>query len=128
MGAANLKLDGLLIELLAKEDNLSASQLSTLAQKAGLLVTKTEVNSSLYKLQLRGAVRCTTLDGGKKPRWSIAAVSDKSDPLADRLYRLVVANPGKRVNLAEFVANLLEEFKHPKAAVVRRIADATNKK
>jgi hypothetical protein len=73
-------------------------------------------------------VRCATLDGGKKPRWSIAAVSDKSDPLADRLYRLVVANPGKRVNLAEFVANLLEEFKHPKAAVVRRIADAANKK
>jgi hypothetical protein len=128
MGAANLKLDGLLIELLAKEGNLSASQLSTLGQKAGLLVTKTEVNSSLYKLQLRGSVRCTTLDGGKKPRWSIADVSDKSDPLADRLYRLVVANPGKRVNLAEFVANLLEEFKHPKAAVVRRIADAANKK
>lgn len=128
MGEENGKLDSLLIEILAKEGNFSASQLCTLAQKAGLLVTKKEVNSSLYKLQLRGVVRCTTLESGKKPRWSIAGSSDKSDPLADRLYRLVVANPGKRVSLAEFVANLLEEFKHPKAAVVRRIADAANKK
>lgn len=128
MGSANLKLDDLLIEILAKEGNLSAAQLSTLAQQAGLLASKTEVNSSLYKLQLRGAVRCTTLEGRKKPRWSIANDSEKSDPLADRLYRLVIANPGKRVNLAEFVANLLEEFKHPKAAVVRKIADAANKK
>ena len=128
MGSANLKLDDLLIELLAKEGNLSAAQLSTLALQAGLLASKTKVNSSLYKLQLRGAVRSTTLEGRKKPRWSIANDSDKSDPLADRLYRLVIANPGKRVNLAEFVANLLEEFKHPKAAVVRKIADAANKK
>lgn len=128
MGSAKPKLDNLLIEILGKEGNLSAAQLSTLAQQAGLLASKTEVNSSLYKLQLRGAVRCTTLEGRKKPHWSIANDSERSDPLGDRLYRLVIANPRKRVNLAEFVANLLEEFKHPKAAVVRKIADASNKK
>lgn len=41
MGSAKLKLDDLLIAILTREGNLSAAQLSTLAQHAGLLASKT---------------------------------------------------------------------------------------
>lgn len=128
MSVANSVIERTVLGILAKREGLSASQIVSVAQEASVNVTKTLVNSALYKLQLRGAVELTSLSGGKKPRWSLATNKQASDPLGDRLYRLVIANPGKRVHVAELAANLLEEFDHPKAGVVRKIAEALRKK
>lgn len=117
-----------LLGILAGGQTFSAAQLAESLANAGHEVTKKDINRALYQLQARGLVSQTSLDGGRKPRWSLNTARANETPLQDRLYRMVVADPTSKVYLAELAADLLEEFGYSKAPAVRKIANALTKK